>query len=130
MFSSCNELWRFVLSGALSAVKLWVASSNPIWGPNPFFELSLSSNSHASPSDHDHAASHDTFPALQLPGGPSLFTIAPTYPAAQNSSPVPGIHNPGVQRIEIETASAADTVNKEARRPIHAILHAAPKMLI
>src|SRR3954452_9575048 len=76
MFSSCNELWRFVLSGALSAVKLWVASSNPIWGPNPFFELSLSSNSHASPSDHDHAASHDTFPALQLPGGPSLFTRA------------------------------------------------------
>src|SRR3954453_15992648 len=50
--------------------------------------------------------------------------------AAQNSSPVPGIHNPGVQCIEIETASAADTVNKEARRPIHAILPAAPKMFI
>src|SRR3954468_9093477 len=35
----------------------------PTVTPNSFFELSLSSNSHAYPSDHDHAASHDTFSA-------------------------------------------------------------------
>ena len=48
---------------------------------------------------------------------------------AETSSPVAGIHNTGTQCIEIESAIVANAVNKEPRRAIHPILHAAPKML-
>jgi hypothetical protein len=46
------------------------------------------------------------------------------------SSPFPGIHNPGAQCNEIESARVTDSVNKESRRPIYAILNATPKMLV
>src|SRR3954462_1602251 len=68
---------------------LRVVGSKTTWGPKSFFEPSLSSNSHACPSDHDHAASHDTFSAWPL----KTRVISPRFPdkPLREGSPIPSV---------------------------------------